>query len=444
MKVEVSYRDIWKISWPIMLSSMANTVINFTDVAFASRLGETALAASALGGVFYFLLLMVGMAIGIGAQIIISRKAGEREESVIGRTFDNSFVVMMAVSALMVFFIYVPAPWLLQWLIRDAAVLAAVKSYLFARGWGLIPMGVLVALRSFYTGIATTRIISYTTITMMASNVVLNYAFVFGHWGAPAWGLAGAGFASALAETLAAAYAIMYALFHHEIRWFRLFRFEEIRLRTMRTLLTISGPIILQNFFSMSAWFLFFVLIEKVGSRELAVSNVVRGIYMVLMTPVWGFAQAANSMVSNLIGQKREDEVGELVRKIAGFSLLVGGISILLSMIFATPMLQLSTADAGIIADSYTSFYMVCIATLFFSVAMILLSAISGTGKTMAAMNIEIVCLAVYIVYAVLFTLVVPASLVVVWGAEVAYWCCIGLISFLYLRSGKWKGAEVA
>ena len=76
LQVKTGYADIWRISWPIMLSSLANTVINFTDTAYIGRVGETELAASAIGGVYYFVLVMMGVAIGIGAQIMIARLAG--------------------------------------------------------------------------------------------------------------------------------------------------------------------------------------------------------------------------------------------------------------------------------------------------------------------------------------------------------------------------------
>lgn len=442
MKVAVSYQEIWRISWPIMLSSMANTVINFTDIAFVSRISQTALAASALGGVYYFLLVMIVTAIGIGGQIIISRKAGGDLKQEIGNTFDHTLLLMLGVALLMSFCIYIPTPFLLPLIIEDQDIATAVQQYLFARGWGLVSMGVLIAFRSFYTGISTTRIISYTTILMMLSNVVLNYALVFGHFGFQPMGLAGAGFASALAETLAAVYAVLYSVFHREIKTFRLFRFEKIRLDPIKSLLKISAPLVMQNLLSMGAWFFFFILIEKVGEAELAVSNVVRGVYMVLMTPVWGFSQSSNSMVSNLIGQKREQEVLLLVGKICRFSLFAGAIGIIAGIIMAKPLLSLSSSQPDILDASMESYYVICLATLLFSVAMVLLSAISGTGRTLAAMNIEIVCLLAYILYAVIFTLFLPAPLFVIWGAEVVYWALMGLLSFQYLRSGKWRGGS--
>ena len=85
----------------------------------------------------------------------------------------------------------------------------------------------------------------------------------------------------------------------------------------------LSSPIIVQNLLSMGAWFLFFVFIEKIGSHELAISNIVRGAYMISMTPFWGFSVAANSMVSNVIGQGKKEEVLGLVQKIIKLTLVV-------------------------------------------------------------------------------------------------------------------------
>ncbi len=439
MKVQVSYISIWQISWPIMLSSLANTVINFTDVAFVARVGEVDLAASALGGIFYFLMVMISTAIGVGSQILISRKAGEGRNEEIADVFDNGFVLMMVVSLLMLAGLLLLTPFVLPLIISNEQVTIAVSHYLNARGIGLIPMGVLVSLRSFYTGITLTRIISYTTILMMVSNVILNYALVFGHWGLPAMGLTGAGLASALSETLAAVYAVLYAVFHSEIKQFRLFRFSTVRKADIRDMFNLSAPIMMQNLLSMGSWFLFFILIEKIGERELAVSNVVRSIYMVMMTPIWGFSQTSNSMVSNLIGQKRENEVLALVKKITRMSLLTCLAGIGLSVFFSDPLFLLSTSDLSVIQEARGSFYVVCAATFFFSFSMVFLSAISGTGKTKAAMVIEVICLIAYIIYSVLFTVLRPANLEVIWGAEVLYWCMMGLVSWQYLKAGKWR-----
>ena len=444
MQVKTTYKEIWSIAWPIILSSLANTVINFTDVAFVSRIGEKELAASALGGVFYFLLLMIGIAIGVGATILIARKAGENKESEIGTIYDNSLVILIAVSLLMLAGVYFFMPMLMNYVIKDTDVAKLCVAYLNVRGLGLVFMMVLISLRAFYTGIAVTRIVTYTTVVMMLLNILLCYVFALGNFGFAALGIVGVALASAISEIVAALYALVYTFVKKEFRKFQLFKFKEIGKKTSIYILNLSAPIVLQHLISMGAWFVFFLMIEKMGSHELAVSNVVRGIYMVLMTPIWGFSQAANSMVSNVIGQGKKEEVLSLIGKIVRMSFVIGTISTLLVVIFPDFIFQLSTSDKEIIDSAKGSFYVISFANIIFSVSMILLSSVSGTGNTKAAMVIEIINIVVYLLYVYVFTILLPSRVEIVWGCEILYWAMMALFSFLYLKSGKWKNYNLS
>lgn len=438
MQVSVSYREVWRIAWPIMLSSLGNTIINFTDVAFVSRIGDVELASSALGGVFYFLLVMIGMAIGTGAQIMIARREGEGRPSGIGIVFDNSLLLLLFFAFAMSLFLYTLFPTLLHLMIRDDRVADCTVDYIFARGWGLFPMMMVVLLRSFYTGITLTRIITITTLIMMLMNVLLNYVFVFGAAGIEPMGIRGSGLASALSEAAAAIFVVTYTLRSEFRDRYGLFRFSALHKKVMGQLMVLSGPIVLQHLLSMGSWFFFFVMIEKLGPSDLAVSNVIRTVYMVLMTPVWGFAQSANSMVSNIIGQNLHSQVLKLTGKIALLGFLASVTTIALSIIFRDPLFHLCTSDQSLIDASSGSFFVVCSATLFFSVSMVMLMAVSGTGMTGAAMRIEILSLLVYLTYVLCFTFWFPQPLSVVWMAETVYWILMGLLSYSYLRSGKW------
>ena len=323
LQVKTGYADVWRISWPIMLSSLANTVITFTDTAFVGRIGETELAAAAIGGVFYFVLIMLGVAIGIGAQIMIARMAGENKSAEIGRIFDHSILLLLFLASIIVLACYTIMPAFIINIIASPVVAAKTIIYLNARSWGLFFMMILVATRCLYTGIGQTRIIGYTTILMMVLNFILGYAMTFGHWGFPALGIFGVGLASSISETVASIYAVGYAVLRRTLKQFGLFRFSDIRLSIFQQMFGLSAPIVLQHFLSMGGWFLFFVLIEKMGQHALAISNVVRSIYMVLMTPIWGYSQAANTMVSNIIGQNKSDEV----MKLSGKIILMGSIT---------------------------------------------------------------------------------------------------------------------
>lgn len=439
MKRFKDYSVIWQIALPIILSSLANTVINFTDVAFVARVGEKELAASALGGIFYFVLVMIGIGFGIGLQILIARRNGENRNDLIGEIFDNGVLLMLSFTAIMDVLVYWLMPSFIHLVVSDSTVASACIDYLFARSWGLFFMIILIALRSFYTGLSSTRIITYTTVVMMVLNIIFNYCLTLGNCGFAAMGIFGSGLSSALAETAAAIYAIVYTFRHKVFSAFNLFRFKKLNFSLAKQIFFLSAPIVFQHLISMMAWFTFFVLIEKLGAHELAVSNIVRSIYMVLMTPVWGFSQAANSMVSNLIGQGKSKEVPALIKNVAFMSLVTGILTTLAFILFPSIVFNLTTSDSALIAHAMGSFYVICVASVIFSVSMILLSSISGTGSTKAAMYIEISNISIYLIFIFSCTFVFHTSVEVIWCSEIIYWLLMGIFSAVYLYSGKWK-----
>ncbi len=444
MKVQTSYLEIWRIAWPIMLSSMANTVINFTDVAFVARVGESALAAAALGGVFYWVLVMVGIGFGIGSQILIARKAGENKSEEIGTIYDHSLFILLAFAGLMMLLFYGLMPAFMRIIIHDPTIADLTIQYLHARGWGMFFMLILISLRSFYTGIAMTRIVTYTTVLMMVLNVILNYFLTLGHGGFEAMGIFGTGLASAISETIAAIYAVIYTFSHKHIKTFGLFRFKKYQAALTKQIMNLSAPIVLQHFVSMGAWFIFFLMIEKMGPHDLAVSNIVRSLYMVLMTPMWGYSQACNSMVSNVIGQGKSNEVLKLVGKIVRLSFVTCVVSTSLCLLFPGLLFGLTTSDPVLVENAMGSFYVICGASVIFSVSLIFLSAISGTGDTKAAMFIELSNIVIYLIFVFACTSYFYTRIEVVWMAEVVYWAFMGLVSYYYLRSNRWLKSAMA
>lgn len=84
MKVENSYRSIWQISYPIIISGVAQNIVNVTDTAFLGRLGIVELGAAGNAGLFYFAIMMVGLGFSVGLGILIGRRNGERNQTAIG------------------------------------------------------------------------------------------------------------------------------------------------------------------------------------------------------------------------------------------------------------------------------------------------------------------------------------------------------------------------
>jgi Na+-driven multidrug efflux pump len=193
----------------------------------------------------------------------------------------------------------------------------------------------------------------------------------------------------------------------------------------------------------MVAWLIFFLFIEKLGKHELAISNVVRGAYMIAMTPIWGFSVAANSMVSNIIGQNLREAVIGLINKILAMTFITTILMCSILLLFSEFILGIFSTDQLLLEHSLGSYYVVVISLFFFATAIVLISAVSGTGATRTALNIEIIAILLYMVYIYYTTFISKSSVEVVWLSELVYWTFIGGASYLFLWSGKWKSIRV-
>ena len=87
MQTKYTYKQIWLIAYPILISLLMEQMIGMTDTAFLGRVGEVELGASAIAGVFYMVIFMVAFGFSIGAQILIARRNGERQYKEIGDLF---------------------------------------------------------------------------------------------------------------------------------------------------------------------------------------------------------------------------------------------------------------------------------------------------------------------------------------------------------------------
>ncbi len=83
----------------------------------------------------------------------------------------------------------------------------------------------------------------------------------------------------------------------------KIFQWTGFNLELIKNKLRISMPIVIQYAVSVGSWFVFFSLIEKLGERSLAITNLGRVVYLILSIPCWGFASGVNTMVSNHIGE---------------------------------------------------------------------------------------------------------------------------------------------
>jgi putative MATE family efflux protein len=438
-----STRSIWDIAWPIMLSLLAQNVVNVTDTAFLGRVGEIELGASAIGGLLYTTLFMVSFGFTTGVQILVARRNGEKNYLAIGRIFDNSFYFLGLTSLIITLIVIFFGPSLLKPHMASQAVFEASSTFLVYRIPGLFFASAGFLFRSFYTGIAFTKYLSISSAIMAGVNVVLDYAMIFGHWGFPQMGIQGAAIASAISEVCALLFFIFITWHNTRLKQFDLFKLVKPDFGIIKSTLGISVFVMVQYVFSLGAWFVFFMFIEKMGERPLAVSNIIRSLYLMLMIPGWALCSVTSTLVSNALGEGKPQRVIPIIKKIMKFSIVAMAVTVSVAAIFPREAISIYTNNATLIEATVPSFYIILAASFIFMTMSILFNGVLGTANTKFALGIELITLIFYLTSAWLLAVKLHLRIEYVWTAEFVYSSSIGILSYWYLKKGNWRNKVV-
>jgi len=426
-----------------MVSGLSTTIVNLTDTLFLSQLGPAAIGGAGNALLLLMVLLVIGMGFSTGAQIILARRNGERDYFAIGSIIQHSLIFMLFWSVLVVLFLFFLLPYFSNYLIDSVKIKEVIHEYLQARSWGIIFNSTNVVFVAFFVGVTQTKIIGFITPVIAGVNIALDYWFIFGGLGVPSLGVAGAAYASNISEFLGTIIFFFYAFYVFKHSKYKLFEWQGLKWTRYRNILKISSPVMLQNFISLAAWFMFFSLIEHLGENELAASHIIRSIYMVLIIPVFGLGDTTNTLTGNLLGQGHSSYIFRLLKNmnIIGFiyCLLLQPLFYLFGEYFFLPF----TSDSSIIEMGIPTMKVVFTALFIFTSIIVGFRVISGAGKTQIGLLIESITVAIYLVSAYYLANLPNVELYIVWTSEFIYFGVFILIIYPYLWWGNWKESKL-
>lgn len=434
-----TYSQIWRIAFPILISVLMEQLIGMTDTAFLGRVGEVELGASALGGIFYITVFMLGLGFSTGAQILMGRRNGEGAYARIGSIFYHSLGFLLLLAVAVFSFAHALAPAILRRIVSSHEVLVATWSYLQWRIYGFFFAFAAIMFRAFYVGTTQTRTLTLNSVVMVLSNVAFNYVLIFGKLGVPALGIAGAAIGSVLAECVSMVFFICYTRFRMNYGKYGLDGLPRFRFGVLGRIMGLSVWTMVQNFIALSTWFLFFLAVEHLGERQLAVTNIIRSISSFGFMAVTALAATASTLTSNLMGQGEADAVPAVVSRIIRLGCFIVLPMAVLAALFPEPVLRIYTDNPELIEAGRAPLYVLLSSYALSVPSQILFQSVSGTGNTRSAFAIELTALLFYTVYVVVVVIWQKADLAWGWGSELVYAGFILLLSWTYFRRGSWK-----
>jgi len=445
MRLRTSYRQILAISAPIMLGSAAQNVIALSDSVFLYHLSEEDFATIGFVGVFYLVIAAIGFGFSRGGQIMIARRMGEQRLSEIGRTFYSMVYFELGLAVFMFLFMQFGCYYFFSLMVDSPIIFEKSLEYLETRSWGVFFSYVGVAVIALYTGVARTSFIIVDTVILGIVNIVLNYGLIFGKWGLPAMGIAGAGLASTIAEIVAFVIFFVYILFDQKARLYHLFKLPKVDFQLIKQQYSLAIPIVAQAFVGLGSWFVFFGIVENLGERELAITNLIRMVYLILSIPTWGFASGVNTLVSNFIGQQKRQAVFPITWKTAKAAFLFTMILTIPVVIFPHEILYplLGSEDMSLITDAQPIFYVLAVILGLFALGSVFFNGLVGTGATYLGLKIQTLCAIGYLAYIYIVVNYTNGGLPWAWASEIFYWIVMLVLSLYYLGNKGWHAVKV-
>ena len=438
-----SYRNIWKVAYPILISLVMEQMIGLTDTAFLGRVGEIELGASAIAIVYYMVLFMIGFGFSIGAQIIIGRRNGEGRFKDTGKVFWNGLYFVLGLSGVIILLSELFTPWMMKFMVSSTAIYDAALSYVRWRLPGMVFAFCTAMFRAFYVGTTQTKTLTLNSIAMVASNVFFNWILIFGKFGIPALGITGAAIGSSLAELVSLIFFVIYTRIGCDRKKYGLdkaARFEKDELKDMMPVCTWT---MIQHTISISTWFIFFLYIEHLGERSLAISNITRSVSGLLWVVLQAFSSTCSTLVSNIIGEGHQDKVQSLIKRILKLSYGIVSAMIILFCLFPEGIVRIYTDIPDLISASVPAMIVMCSSYFLAVGGQVFFLAVSGTGSTKTAFRLELIALAVYMIYCTVIIGIMKLDVAICWTAEHVYSGVLLICSWWYIRSGRWKNRKI-
>ena len=441
MELTTSYRSIWKVSIPIIIGSAAQNVVAMTDSVFLYYRSEDDFAAIGFVAAFYIIVAAIGFGFSRGGQIMIALFVGKGEPQGVAKSFYSTVYFELALAAAVFLFMTFGAYWLFASLVDSDVIFYKSLEYLEPRKWGVFASYLGVACIALYTGIARPVFIVVDTFILAVTNIFLDEALIFGRYGFPEMGIAGAGLASTIAEYVALVVFLVYMILDKKNRIYLTGKLPKYDPTLIREIVGLSVPIVTMSVVGLGSYFFFTGLVENFGPRALAVNNIIRIAYLVLSIPAWGFCTGINTLASYFVGREERRSVKVVLWRTVflclGITLVMGLPLILFPREVLYPIL--GDERAYLIQAAYPIFWVLLGILITFSFGSIFFNGLIGAGETRKALIYQTICALVYMVLIFVVVRSGWGNLTLAWGVEIVYWVLMFGLSFRYFRRPRWR-----
>lgn len=204
------WRAIWVMSWPLLLTTIANSMVGLVDVKVASYLGSDTQAAVGLAEHIIFIFMVFILSVGVGSTALVSRAYGAQDHRDMLKATSQSFTLSIILGLVMTATASLTAQFVLGYFTSSPHVLSEGRAYLMAYSFVLMPYSISIIANAVFRAIGDSKTPLYIISSMTLVNIVGDYLTVLKNFPVPGLGVRGMAYASLAASLLGATLAIFF------------------------------------------------------------------------------------------------------------------------------------------------------------------------------------------------------------------------------------------
>ena len=419
------YMTFIKLSLTIALQNLLAYGLNLADNLMLGRYNEISLAAASLVGQIQYLLQMISIAgIGAGALVMVSQYWGKGELEPI-RDIISLAMKFAAVTGLVFFSIAFFMPQtVLRFLTSDSAMRAEGVKYLRILSFSFLTFPLQSALVMSIRGVRIVNIGPIVSIASLSLNILLNYVFIFGNWGAPEMGISGSAWATLIARVLELIIVLVYVRFFDKKLQLRLLTFFRLCTRYLSDFSRTVIPVILSG----ASWgigsMMQIVILGHISGGVVAANSIAATVYQVITVFAFGASSTSNVMIGNAIGAGKMSDIRPYTRTLQILFVVNGLITGLILFCIRDLILSFYVLDTQTRELARTFMTLLSVVVVFASYEYPAESGIIlGGGNTRYAFIIDTVFI---------WLVVIPFS-----ALSAFVWKLSPVITFLFLKSDQ-------
>lgn len=380
-------REVLAIALPLVISTMSWTVMNFIDRMYLLWYSTEAMAAALPAGMLHYTLICFPLGLASYATTFVAQYYGAGRFERIGSAVWQGIWIGLLSTPL--FLLAIPlAPALFRLGGHNASLMQQEIIYFQVLAYGAGAGVIAGAQATFFTGRGQTWIVMFVDSFGALVNIVLDYGWIFGHWGLPAAGIEGAAWATVVGQwSRVVLYFILLELPKHRHRYYGAGGRRPDWL-LLRRLLRFGGPNGVQFFVDVAAFSLFLLVMGQLGQEAMAATTLAFNINSIAFVPMLGLGMAVTTIVGQQLGRERPELAARATWTALWMALVYTGVMGLLYVLI--PDLLMMGHAAGTTPEKFAALRSTTVVLLRFVAAyclfdalgIVFVGALKGAGDT--------------------------------------------------------------